>query len=135
MMMNRVEQRFVAAMVSGWESAECFEDRFAPMAAALFDEAMRSRKVIAILGMLNDPPRAGRPGAAFTNKIADMYRRGQEAGAYAGGEPAIIAAIAYGMVEGAMRHLMIHGPAARPAVEACLVRGMKAAFLRHQSRS
>lgn len=129
---RRVEQRFIEAMASGWSSAERFEQRFAPMVAALFDEAARSREVVAILAMARDlPGGAGSPpGAAFVHVIADMYHQGQEAGAYSEGEPAVVAAIAYGMVEGAMRHLMAHGPEVRGSVEPALVAALEAAFLK-----
>jgi AcrR family transcriptional regulator len=129
---RRVEARFIEAMRRGWSSTPRFADRFAPMVAALFDEADASREVTAILAMVRDFAGGdAAPGAAFVDVIAGMYAQGQAAGAYRGGDPAAVAAIAYGMVEGAMRHAMTHcTAAARRAAEAELVAAMNAAFLR-----
>lgn len=130
---RQVEVRFVAAMERGWRCGGAFAARFAPMVGALFDEAEASREVLAILMMTRELAGTGRdaPGAAFMVTIAAMYREGQAAGAYRDGDAAVAAAIAYGMVEGAMRLMMAADWAPRRAViETELVYALNAAFLR-----
>lgn len=128
---QRVEERFVSAMLAGWSSAEAFADRFAPMVTALFDEAERSREVTALLATRHGGEGGDAAGRAFVPVIADMYRQGVAADAYRASDPEIAAAMAYGMVEAAMRHAMAHGFAqTRGKAEAQLVAALNACFLR-----
>lgn len=134
---QRVEERFVHAMRAHWSSRLRYAERFAPMVAALLDEGEASRSVVSLLAMEPDAAASGPPGpgAGFTAAIAALYREGQAAGAYHPGDPDLAAAIAYGMVEGAMRFMMAGDwHERRSLAEPALVAAMNAAFLAREGQ-
>ncbi|MDX2238640.1 MAG: helix-turn-helix domain-containing protein [Hyphomonadaceae bacterium] len=117
----RLEDRFIAAMTRGWRAAADPREAFAPMIEALFDEAERARAAMPLYAMTRDSVSAAdfTPGARMIAAIGALYEEGCARGAYHRHEPRIAAAIAHGMVDGAMRAWMT-GSETRAAVGAAL---------------
>jgi len=117
----RLEDRFIGAMTRGWRAADDPREAFAPMIEALFDEAERARAAMPLYAMTRDSVSAAEftPGARMIAAIGALYKEGCARGAYHRHEPRIAAAIAHGMVDGAMRAWMTE-PETRAAVGAAL---------------
>ena len=101
----RMEDRFVAAMRKGWDAQERYEDKFDPMLDALFDQAQAVLHLMPLYALTRDIVGATDylPGNRIIDAIKQQYRAGVKAGAFADQPPAVVAAIAYGMVDGALR--------------------------------
>lgn len=104
----QMEDRFIAAMKTGWGRAEAFPDRFVPMLDALFDEAERVREIMPLYAMTRDMIGAADyiPGARMITSIETMYRQGIRAGAFHAMPAGIVGPVAHAMVEGGMRAWM-----------------------------
>lgn len=103
---RRMEDRFVAATFDGWQSRSDYTERFRAMFTAIFAEAAASRAAMPLYGMTKEASGGAGyvPGAAIVATIAALYGEGQAAGALRDGKPGLMAAIAYGMTDAALRH-------------------------------
>ena len=129
----RMEDRFVAAMRKGWNTQERYEDKFDPMLDALFDQAQAVLHLMPLYALTRDIIGAADylPGNRMIEAIKQQYRAGVKAGAFADQPPAVVAAIAYGMVDGALRAWgQSPTPARKRAVLGALKTIMRRAFLR-----
>lgn len=100
-----LEQRFVDRMRAGWDPTRRHAERFLGLCTALFDLIDEERQRLSILAMTTDIASAdgSLPGDAVRAEIAAMIQVGIEQGAFRRDDPSLLAAIAYGMVDGAMR--------------------------------
>lgn len=130
---QRVADRMIEAMRIGWQSEPDFAQRFLPMICALFDTAVRDRELLIVLQTARDagPEPSSQAIDKIVTAIRHMYIQGLECGIYRQFEPTIAANIAYGMVEGAMRALMV-GKASFPrkVLEDQLATAMSSVFIR-----
>lgn len=103
---RRMEERFIAATIDGWGSRSDYNERFHAMFTAIFAEAAAARAAMPLYGMTKEASDAGGyvPGAAMIATIAALYDKGRRAGALRDGQPGLMAAIAYGMTDAALRH-------------------------------
>lgn len=113
---QRMEDRFIAATLGGWSRGSDHPSRFAAMFAAIFAEAAASRAVMPLYGLTKEMLGAGgyRPGAALVATIAGLYAEGQAAGGLRPGAPGLMAAIAHGMTDAALRHWLAGDVTAAP---------------------
>lgn len=102
---SAMEDRFIAAMEAGWRSTPDHRARFAPMIAALLDEAEAVLPRMPLYSLTRDLVGAGdyAPGVRTMQTIERFYGEGVAAGAFIAADARAVAAIAYGMVDGAMR--------------------------------
>lgn len=127
-----MEQRFIEAMSRGWQSVDAYEDRFDPMIEALMKEAEAAREIMPLYAMTRELVESADfvPGHAMIEAIKAQYQEGRANGAYLDQDPAIVAPIAHGMVEGAMRAWMTKPTAhRRKAVAADLKELFRRAFV------
>lgn len=105
-----MEQRFIEAMSRGWQSVDAYEDRFDPMIDALMKEAAAAREIMPLYAMTRELVESADfvPGHAMIEAIKVQYREGRAKGVYVDQDPAVVAPIAHGMVEGAMRAWMMN---------------------------
>ncbi|MDX2234772.1 MAG: TetR/AcrR family transcriptional regulator [Hyphomonadaceae bacterium] len=124
---QRMEDRFIDAILRGWRAGPSPAERFGPMIDALLDEAWAVRDVMPLYTLTRDliGATAYEPHRRMVDTIARLYREGVAAGAFARHDPAIAAAIAYGMVDGALRVWMKNPTRAR---RAAVARDLKTLF-------
>lgn len=134
---QRLEQRFIDAMVDPW-TPEGGASGFALLVEGLMRTAEQNGALLPLLFMTRDPAGepAARPGARTVAVIEQMLRRRQASGWRRSGDPAAMASIAYGMVEGAMRYWMADPtPMRRRAASQELLRVFEAGFAEVGSRA
>ncbi len=129
---QRMEQRFIDAMTSAWNSVEGYSDKFAPLIAALLREAERVQEIMPLYTLTKDMigTQDYVPGALMVKAIEDLYSRGVEAGVYRSVPTGIVGPLAHSMVEGGMRAWMMKPTrAARKRVQSELTEVFERAFL------
>ena len=107
---GRLEQRFVERMREVWNVERPHAERFEPLCHGLFDLIEAERATLGILAMTTDIAfeDGTLPGDAVRAEIAAMMEEGVAAGAFRREDPALLAAIAHGAVDGAMRRWLRH---------------------------
>lgn len=102
--LGRIEDRFVAAMQTPEVRSAPWPGRFRGVFAAVFEQARREPHLTPLMPLSRYAVSDGwHPGHTIRSAIADHVRSGQAAGVIRSDlDPALIAAIAYGMVEGAL---------------------------------
>jgi AcrR family transcriptional regulator len=129
---QRMEDRFIDAMTSGWMSCDDYRKKFDPMIDALLDEAESVLETMPLYAMTRDMIGATdfAPGKRMIETIAEFYTRGVTAKAYYPFIAVIAASIAHGMVEGGMRAWMADPtPKAKAIIGEHLKSLFKQAFL------
>lgn len=113
---QRMENRFIEATLAGWASGDDHRGRFNAMFAAIFAEAGASRAAMPLYGMTKTSVGDGySPGAAMIAAIETLVATAQAEGGLIDGDPALLAAVAYGMTDAALRHWLAAGESAPPA--------------------
>lgn len=129
---ERLEGRFLDAMRTAWDEGDRpYPERFEPMFGALLDTARRHRDVMPVYAITKELPLAGDyvPGARIRDEIEAMYREAVAAGAFRPEDPATVAALMHGMVDGGMRGWMARPtPQHRKRVVATLAAVARRAF-------
>ncbi len=108
---KRIEVRFVDAMSAAWEASDApAPERFEPMFHALFRVAAEQRDILPVLALAVAGPGsdAPPPGALMRERIAAQYAGAVERGELRALPVRAVTEIVHGMVEGAMRHWMMH---------------------------
>ncbi len=105
---DAMEARFIDAMQAGWVSVEQDQKRFAPMIDALMDEVATAGETMSLYMLTRDivSAQGSLPGTKTIAAIEGQYAQGVLSGAFHPHHLGTAAAIAYGMVEGAMRAWM-----------------------------
>lgn len=116
-MHEALEAAFVACLVDAWGDGAPHPERLGAVCRALFDLMSERREELRVLSMTTDVAHEdGRlPGDAVRAQIAAMIAEAQKAGTFRAGDPACLAAMAHGTVEGAMTHWLRTGGNAREA--------------------
>lgn len=110
-MLEGVEDAFVTRMVSDWACDGTYAERVEGMCYGLFEVAEDNRDLLKLMNMTTDVvyTDGSLPGDRIQNQIRIMYTEAMNAGASRQGDPYMMAAIAHGMVEGAMVRWMRFG--------------------------
>ncbi len=110
-MHDALEVEFVACIERAWISEAPHADRLDAVCAALFELMDARRAELHVLSMTTDVVhKDGRlPGDRVRAGIAVNIAEAQAAGAFRDGDPNLLAAMAHGTVEGAMRHWLRTG--------------------------
>ncbi|MEP2102856.1 MAG: TetR/AcrR family transcriptional regulator [Parasphingorhabdus sp.] len=126
-----LEQQFIAVMREAWSGDVPYSERFNQMASALFAIISDKREEIVLLSLVQGHiiENGTIPGAAIRKEIAALHQDGVNHGGFTPHDSDHFAAIAHGMVEGAMRQ-WLQNPTRENhhALEAML-----AEFLRHSA--
>jgi len=128
-----LEKRFVDRMREVWDRGLPYAERFIDLCEGLFDLIDEERAQLAIVGMTTDIQfdDGSLPGDAVRAEIEVMLAEGIAAEAFRDDDPALLAAIAHGMVNGAMiRWLRNPTPAARQTTTSTLSALMRDAIVR-----
>ena len=106
---DAMELSFIEAMQAGWASANNDRERFGPMIDALMDEIATAGETMSLYMLTRDivSSQGSLPGTKTISLIKMQYAQGMSSDAFQLHDPATAAAIAYGMVEGAMRAWII----------------------------
>lgn len=104
----RMEERFIAATLAGWEAADDGAGRLDAMASSVLAEAERQRAAMPLYTLTRDVvvSDAYQPGARMIATIRKLYQAGVQSGAFQRHDPDTAAAIAHGIIEGGMRASM-----------------------------
>lgn len=127
-----LEDRFIERMREAWNRGRPFDMRFTDLCEALFDLIAEEREELTILGMTTDIAfeNDALPGDAVRAEIETMIAGGIAVGTFRSDDPALLAAIGHGMVDGAMRRWLRNPtPEARAKTVASLSRLMHAAIV------
>ena len=110
-MHDALETAFVACLVQAWNDPAPPPQRLDRVCEALFELMEQRGAELRVLSMTTDVAHEdGRlPGDAVRGQIAVMIADAQALGAFRRGDPAFLAAMAHGTVEGAMRHWLRNG--------------------------
>ena len=110
-MHDELEAEFVACIGDAWSSNLPYAERLDAVCAALFALMNERRIELRVLSMTTDVAHEdGRlPGDRVRARIAANIAQAQKAGAFRPGDPDMLAAMAHGTVEGAMRHWLRSG--------------------------
>lgn len=103
-MLEEVEDAFVTRMESDWACDGTYAERIEGMCHGIFAVAEDNLNLLKLLSMTTDVvfTDGSLPGDRIQNQIRIMYTEGVNVGASHQGDPYMMAAIAHGMVEGAM---------------------------------
>ncbi|WP_342076030.1 TetR/AcrR family transcriptional regulator [Yoonia sp. SS1-5] len=103
-MLEGVEDAFVTRMASDWACDGTYAERIERMCYGLFEVAEDNLDLLKLLNMTTDIvfTDGSLPGDRIQNQIRIMYTEAMNVGASHQGDPHMMAAIAHGMVEGAM---------------------------------
>ena len=105
-----LEAEFVDAMTADWRAGGSYGDRLDRMAAGLVRLMAERAETLGVLAQTGEAPGGGpRAGDALRAAIRAQVEEAQAAGAFHPGDPALHAAVAHGMVEGAMRRFLADG--------------------------
>lgn len=132
---RRMEDRFIAAMERGWRQAPGPQGRYGEMVDALLAEAAKTRESMPLYTLTRDlvGETGYRPGERTIERIAALYQNGIDEGLLRPAEPDIVAPMAYGLVDGAMRALAAH-PSRHRKIADALTEALNRAFLADRSR-
>lgn len=110
-MLEDVENQFVSRMASDWGCEGTYAHRIERMCYGLFEVAKENRDLLKLLSMTTDIvfDDGSLPGDRIQGQIGIMYAEAMDAGASYQGDPQMMAAIAHGMVEGALLRWMRMG--------------------------
>jgi AcrR family transcriptional regulator len=105
---SEMEQKFVNAILRSWDIDRPPEQRFRAMIEALMAQVSAARASMPLYMLTRDLVSSGgqEPGAKTVAVIARLYEAGVQRGEFVATQPALAAAIAYGMVEGGIRDWM-----------------------------
>jgi AcrR family transcriptional regulator len=134
-MLEGLEDEFVNRMVSDWASEGTYADRLERLCYGLFEVAEVRHDLVRLLNMTTDVvfENGSLPGDRIQHQICIMYTETMKAGASPQSDPHLMAAIAHGMVEGAMlRWIRIGAPKDLDAA-AHLAMAFKHGFLTEES--
>ncbi len=111
---RRMERRFADATQQGWAAGQTAGERLDRMVDALFIAAAEVADIMPLYELTRDTVSSDdyRPGAAVMAVIHLQYTEAVSRGDFHAHDPAAAAAIAHGMVEGAMRDWAVR-PGAR----------------------
>jgi AcrR family transcriptional regulator len=125
----RMEDRFIAATIAGWDAGTDGASRLDAMAARLLMEAERQRAAMPLYTLTRDMIVSDdyQPGARLIAVIRGLYQTGVRAGHFHRHDPHAAAAIAHGIIEGGMRAAM---GASTPSARARVLRDLQAVFRR-----
>lgn len=106
-----LEAEFVTCLKQAWANDLPHPDRLDAVCDALFALMDARRADLRVLSMTTDVTHEdGRlPGDRVRAQIAVMVEEAQTSGAFRPGDPVLLAAMAHGTVEGAMRHWLRSG--------------------------
>ncbi|MEM9220808.1 MAG: TetR/AcrR family transcriptional regulator [Pseudomonadota bacterium] len=99
-----LEDEFVSRMQADWSGGGAYGDRLDQLCLGLFDLAQSRRPLLGLFTMTTDVAYAdgSLPGDRIRRQIVVMYREALGAGAFRGGDVTLYAAMAHGLVEGAI---------------------------------
>ncbi|MEM1230616.1 MAG: TetR/AcrR family transcriptional regulator [Pseudomonadota bacterium] len=129
---QRMEQRFIDAMTTAWDSVEGYSEKFEPLIAALLREAEIAHEFMPLYTLTKDMigTQDYVPGALMIEAIEDLYGQGVDAGVYRPVRAGILGPLAHAMVEGGMRAWMMKPTrATRNRVQSELAEVFERAFL------
>ncbi len=104
----RMEDRFIAATLAGWDAGTGGAGRLDAMAEHVLAEAFLRRAAMPLYTLTRDMvgSQTYQPGARLITVIRKLYQSGVQSGDFRRHDPATAAAIAHGMIEGGMRAAM-----------------------------
>ncbi|GAB5481036.1 MAG: hypothetical protein Pars92KO_07930 [Parasphingorhabdus sp.] len=102
---NILEQEFIAVMREAWRVNRPYPERLKRMVSALFVIISDKREEISLLSLAQGHiiEKGTTPGSMIRKEIAALYQNGIDHGGFTPHDTTHFAAIAHGMVEGAMR--------------------------------
>ena len=130
-MLEEIEDRFVQRMKSEWSRGGDYDDRLDAVCEGRFIVAEENRSLLRLLTMTTDVVYVddALPGDRIQSQIRAFYAEGMSEGAFVQGDVDMMAAMAHGLVEGAMMRAMRSGNSNQTEAVAQLTKVMKNAFL------
>lgn len=129
-MLRDLEAEFVEQMKADWAPRGTFADRVDRICHGMFALAERRSALLKLLSMTTDVvfEDMSLPGDLLQAQIAAIQREGAEAGAFRVGDLRLSAAMAHGLVEGALTHWVRSGAPSREVAAQQLASVMKYGF-------
>ena len=130
-MLEGIEAEFVARMKAEWAKGGEYAERLDKVCEGLFEVAQERSALLRLFTMTTDVVYEDGlfPGDRIQAQIEEMYREAMNAGAFRKGDVDMMAAMAHGLVEGAMMRWMRTGSPAHSKVSFDLASVMKSGFL------
>lgn len=130
-MLEEIEDLFVQRMKSEWSRGGDYDDRLGAICEGLFTVAEDNSSLLRLLTMTTDVvyDDGALPGDRIQSQIRSFYAEGMSDGSFVPGDVDMMAAMAHGLVEGAMMQTMRSDKLDRPEAAAQLSKVMKNAFL------
>ncbi|WP_415400738.1 TetR/AcrR family transcriptional regulator [Tateyamaria sp. SN3-11] len=130
-MLEEIEGLFVQRMKHDWDQGGPHPDRLDAICEGQFVVAEEHRSLLRLLTMTTDViyEDGALPGDRIQNQIKSFYAEGMSDGAFVEGDVDLMAAMAHGLVEGAMMQAMRSDTSNRTEAAAQLSKVMKNAFL------
>lgn len=130
---RRMERRFADATAQGWAAGQTAGERLDRMVDSLFEAAAEVAEIMPLYELTRDTVSSDdyRPGADVMAVILRQYMEAVRRGEFHRHDPAAAAAVAHGMVEGAMRDWAVQaGPNGRRRTLRELKALLRRAFLK-----
>ncbi|MGD1884396.1 MAG: TetR/AcrR family transcriptional regulator [Paracoccaceae bacterium] len=133
-MLEEIEDLFVRRMKHDWDKGGAHPDRLDAICEGLFVVAEDHRSLLRLLTMTTDVVYVdgALPGDRIQSQIRSFYAEGMSAGTFVEGDVDMMAAMAHGLVEGAMMQSMRSSTSNRTEDVAQLSKVMKNAFVARQ---
>ncbi|WP_299083011.1 TetR/AcrR family transcriptional regulator [uncultured Ruegeria sp.] len=130
-MLEEIEALFVDRMKQDWNQGGAHSERLGSICEGLFVVAEQHRSLLRLLTMTTDMVYSdgALPGDRIQNQIRSFYAEGISEGTFVKGDVAMMAAMAHGLVEGAMMQAMRSDNVERAEATVQLSTVMKNAFL------
>lgn len=130
-MLEEIEDLFVQRMKHDWDQGGPHPDRLDAICEGLFVVAEEHRALLRLLTMTTDVVYVdgALPGDRIQRQIRSFYTEGMSEGTFVMGDVDMMAAMAHGLVEGAMMQAMRSSRSNRTEAVAQLSKVMKNAFL------
>ncbi|MET1416727.1 TetR/AcrR family transcriptional regulator [Roseibium sp. HPY-6] len=130
-MLREIEDEFVDRMRSDWNAGGKYPQRLDRICEGLFDVAKDRSELLRLFSMTTDVVYEDGylPGELIQSQIKDMYLEAMNEGVFREGDVEMMAAMAHGLVEGAMMRWMRMGAPTATNVDKELASVMKSGFL------